>query len=936
MFHAYWRFETWNRTPPMQPDKEEALKDETRLLGRLLGEVIRESHGDQVFATIERTRQLAVEFRKQPSASAAAQQARLAMESLLSQQSVDDTLFVVRAFSYFSLLANLAEDRQQNRRRRAHRIAGSAPQLGSFAHAAAVLGAKGITANQVFDWLTQMTLAPVLTAHPTEVQRKIILDTEHGIAALLETRETSPDPDLRAAAEDNLKRRVLQLWQTAMLRLARLRVVDEIDNALTFYRYSLLQVMPRIYRDAAKTLAMKRPLPTFLKMGSWIGGDRDGNPFVTAPLLTDALARHAAVAFEHYLAEVHELGRELSLSARLTHVSSALLTLADASGDTSAYRQDEPYRRALVGIYARLAATAEALAGHRPARLPDVAGVAYADATGLLTDLQTIRDSLANHGGTLLAEGRLDTLIYAVRIFGFHLAALDLRQNSDVHEAVVAELLFRAGVLPTADDYLRAPEATKVNWLLAELQHVRPLAHPAVTYSELTTGELAIFKAAHTAQQRYGIEAVPHAIISKCQSWSDMLEVAVLAKEVGLYGCAWADQPARLDVRIIPLFETIDDLRRADGIMREAYACPLYRALLEQSGNLQEIMLGYSDSNKDGGYVTANWELYQAQIRLAALHREMGIRMRLFHGRGGTVGRGGGPSLEAILAQPEGTVDHGLRLTEQGEVIAAKFADPDLARRNLESLACATLLKRFGDSASATDDVIFHRAMTTLSASAFAAYRKLVYETPGFVEYFRAATPIAEIAELNIGSRPASRKASTRIEDLRAIPWVFSWSQCRLALPGWFGFGTAVDTFLASEGESGLATLRAMAKSWPFFKTLLSNTAMVLAKTDLSIASRYAALVPDHALRDTIFGAISSEWHRTVIALKTITEQDELLGDNPNLARSIRNRFPYLDPLNHLQVELIQRYRAGDTSERTKRAIHLSINGLAAGLRNSG
>jgi phosphoenolpyruvate carboxylase len=917
-------------------DKEEHLKDETRLLGRLLGEVIRECHGQGVFDMVERTRQLAVEFRKQPVGSVDAQHAHNRMQAQLAMPSVDDTLFVVRAFSYFSLLANLAEDRQQNRRRRAHRVAKSEPQLGSFLHAAKVLSKQGVTATEVVAWLKETTIAPVLTAHPTEVQRKIILDTEQRIARLLETREHHPDPDARTAAEIDLKRSVLQLWQTAMLRLARLRVVDEIDNALSFYRYSLLQVMPRLYRDAASTMQVGGRLPTFLQMGSWIGGDRDGNPFVTAPLLSDALSRHASVALEHYLSEVHELGRELSMSARLTPITPGLVALADASGDTSAYRQDEPYRRALVGIYARLAETAHAIANVRVARAADVTATAYDSADAFLADLMTIHESLIAHGSQVLAEGRLDTLIDAVRIFGFHLAALDLRQNSDIHESVLDELFARAGTTPASGAYAQMDEAGKVALLLAELTHARPLAHPSQSYSEQTQSELAIFHAARAAHQRYGKAAVPHAIISKCQSWSDVLEVAVLAKEAGLYTPAWETSPPALSIRIVPLFETIDDLQRAAMIMREAYSTPLYRTLLSGQDNLQEIMLGYSDSNKDGGYVTANWELYQAQVRLAALHREFGLRMRLFHGRGGTVGRGGGPSLEAILAQPEGTVDHGLRLTEQGEVIAAKFADPELARRNLEALACATLLKRFAMTTPESLPAHFSVTMAALSDAAFKAYRALVYGTPGFVEYFRASTPIAEIAELNIGSRPASRKASHRIEDLRAIPWVFSWSQARLALPGWYGFGSAVAALRDAQGDAAVVTLKAMVNDWPFFRTLLSNMAMVLAKTDLSIASRYAQLVNDEALRQAVFGRIEHEWLATVDALRLITGNNDILADNPSLARSIRNRFPYLDPLNHLQIELIRRYRAGDTAERTKRAIHLSINGIAAGLRNSG
>jgi phosphoenolpyruvate carboxylase len=411
---------------------------------------------------------------------------------------------------------------------------------------------------------------------------------------------------------------------------------------------------------------------------------------------------------------------------------------------------------------------------------------------------------------------------------------------------------------------------------------------------------------------------------------SDLLEVGIMLKEVGLV------RGRELALNIIPLFETIDDLRRAADTMRAAFALPCYRAWLAGRGNWQEVMLGYSDSNKDGGYLAANWALYRAESALVAAFRADGVKLRLFHGRGGTVGRGGGPSYEAILAQPAGSVTGGLRITEQGEIIASKYSDPELGRRNLETLAAATLEASIVDAENLGERAgVYHAALDALAAYALAAYRALVYETPEFVGYFRASTPIAEIAELNIGSRPAARTASSRIEDLRAIPWVFSWGQCRLMLPGWFGFGAAVDAWLV-DCPQGLSLLREMHARWPFFKSVLSNMAMVLAKTDLAIASRYADLVPDAAVREPIFARLAADHRRTVELLLEITGQETLLYDNPTLARSIRDRFPYLDPLNHLQVELLRRYRGGQTDERTKRGIHLTINGLAAGLRNSG
>ena len=518
-----------------------------------------------------------------------------------------------------------------------------------------------------------------------------------------------------------------------------------------------------------------------------------------------------------------------------------------------------------------------------------------------------------------------------MEVFGFHLASLDLRQNADVHEAVVAELLARAGV---AADYLALSEDARVALLERELSTPRPLYSPHLDYTARTASELAILAAAADIHRRFGAVAVPNYVISKCQSASDLLEVGILLKEVGLV------HDDTLRVNIVPLFETIDDLTGCGAIMRKAFGIPLYRAWLRGRNEWQEVMLGYSDSNKDGGYLAANWALYRAEMQLVGAFREHRVKLRLFHGRGGTVGRGGGPSYEAILAQPAGSVSGGLRITEQGEIIASKYSDPELGRRHLEALVAATMEASLVDAEQiGARAPSFHAALDALAANAYAAYRSLVYDTPEFVTYFRASTPIAEIAELNIGSRPASRTGSARIEDLRAIPWVFSWGQCRLMLPGWYGFGSAVSAWLERNPEGrdqGLALLQEMYATWPFFRSVLSNMAMVLAKTDLAVASRYAELVPDASVREPVYARIAAEHGLTTSLLLAITGEAALLDTHPGLARSIRNRFPYLDPLNHLQVELLHRYRAGQTDDRTKRAIHLTINGLAAGLRNSG
>ncbi|HUH94951.1 MAG TPA: phosphoenolpyruvate carboxylase [Casimicrobiaceae bacterium] len=916
-------------------DKDLPLKEDTRLLGRVLGDVLRAQTGEEGFARIEAIRQTAVKLRRAAPGEAAAH-VKDELAHLLNPLPIAHVLEVIRAFSYFSHLANLAEDVHQTRRRRAHALAGSPSQPGSVAHAFERLAQARVPNEKIRAFFADALVVPVLTAHPTEVQRKSILDCEREIVRLLKWRDRSTlTPEEQDAMRDGLYRQVLALWQTAMLRLNKLDVREEIDNGVGFYPTTFFGEIPRLYAaleaHRAELTGADETLEPFFVMGSWIGGDRDGNPFVGAPTLEYANRSQATAAFAHYLDEVHALGMELSLSTRLVKPSEALLALAASAHDTNPHRRDEPYRQALVGIYARVAATAKALAAYTPPRAPHVEMHAYATPAEFAVDLDTIAASLEAHGSRSLADGRLKALRRGVTVFGFHLAALDLRQNADVHEETVAELIARAGA---HGDYAALPERERVELLVRDLESPRLLDTPHVVRSERLASELAILRTAAEIHQRFGSAAVPNYVISKCESASDLLEVALLLKEVGLVS------PRRLMMNIVPLFETIHDLERCAEVMRAAFRLPIYQRWLSHRGRWQEVMLGYSDSNKDGGFVTANWMLYRAELALVDVCHEFDAKLRLFHGRGGTVGRGGGPAYEALLAQPAGTVNGTIRITEQGEIVAHKYSDPELGRRNLETLVAATieatlLPDAHGDGAKAE----YHAAMDALSRHACAAYRALVYETPGFAEFFRASTPIAEIAQLNLGSRPASRKLSDRIEDLRAIPWVFSWSQCRVSLPGWYGFGTAVATWLneaPAERETRLALLRDMHAQWPFFQSMLSNMSMVLAKTDFAIASRYADLVPDAAARDAIFQRLVAEHDRTVSWLGAITGKTRLLEDNPTLERSIRNRFPYLDPLNHLQVELLRRYRAGETDERTKRGIHLTINGLAAGLRNSG
>jgi len=911
--------------------KDMPLREDIRLLGRILGDTLREQEGNETFELIENVRRTAVRFRKTQD-----DRDREQLENLLDGLSPRDTLSVVRAFSYFSQLSNIAEDLHHNRRRRAHAKAGSPPQDGSMQLALDRLADKQLDFGALREFFDKAVISPVLTAHPTEVQRKSILDCQLIISSLLDDRDRMDmSPEELADNEEALRRFILILWDTRMLRFSKLSVQDEINNGLSFYRYTFLAEIPKLYAKLEKELEARYgervELPSFLRVGSWIGGDRDGNPFVTHEATLGAAQRHSSVVLEYYLSETHILGTRLSLSTRLVEISPELAEFSAQSPDKSPSRADEPYRRALITVYSRLVSTAEQL-GHKVEHLRpvDPHAAPYAQADEFIADLDILIHSLEHHGALYLARGRLANLKRAAQVFGFHLAPLDMRQHSGVHEQVVSELLAKAG----ASGYAEMAESARRTALLDALQADRALAVELDGYSETAQGELRLMRAAAEIHRRYGRAALPNYIISKTDAVSDLLEVALMVQQSGLVESG--AQPA-LHLNIIPLFETIADLQGCGVIMDELFSIPYYRELLKSRGNTQEVMLGYSDSNKDGGYLTANWELYKAEVELVKVFEKHGVEMRLFHGRGGTVGRGGGPSYQAILAQPPGSVNGQIRITEQGEVISSKYSNPDIGRRNLEILVAATLEATLLDHAHNGDgNPAFMAIMEAMSEGAFKAYRKLVYETPGFTDYFFAATPIREIAELNIGSRPSSRKASNKIEDLRAIPWVFSWSLSRVILPGWYGFGSAVQQFLAREGEAGLAQLRAMYQNWAFFRSLLSNMDMVLSKTDMGIASRYAELVPDEALRNRIFSEIEAEWQRTVEMLFTITESSTLLADNPTFARSLTTRMPYIDPINHLQVSLLQRHRAGDDDEKLKRAIHLTINGIASGLRNSG
>jgi phosphoenolpyruvate carboxylase len=879
---------------------------DVRFLGKLLGDVIRTYGGDQLLERIEAIRAASVDRYRgiaNPRGLAAG------WESL----SLDETLAFVRSFMLFSMLANLAEDRQ----------GAAAEKDSTLAAAVDFLRRQGVKLADAASLLDHALITPVLTAHPTEVMRKSMLDHRNRIAALMAQRDLgSKETAAGEVIEDAIAAQIAFLWQTRALRHERLYVADEVDTALTYLRDIFLPVMPALYARWERLLG-KRP-KSFLRLGSWIGGDRDGNPHVTADSLRLALGRASQALLADYLHQLNALGAELSLSSELAAVSEPLEELAQRGGDMNAARADEPYRRAITGMYARLAATYQSLTGRMPPRPASVEASAYPDAASLRADLEVLEDSLKSKSQVRLnGGGSLARLNRAVETFGFHLATLDLRQNADVHGRVVAELLKVAGV---AQDYPALGEPERIALLRRELTSERLLASPYASYSPETLSELDIVRAAAEAHRRYGPDCIRFYIISKCESVSDLLEVNILLKEAGLYR---AHGTASAAIMAVPLFETIADLEGSADVMQAWLQLPETAAITRAFG-FQEVMVGYSDSNKDGGYLTSVWSLHQASRKLASVFEQHATPMQVFHGRGGAVGRGGGSSFAAIRAQPHGTVRGRIRITEQGEIIAAKYGTRESAATNLESIAAATLLASLEKAAlSAENGRRFAAAMESLSNEAFRAYRALVYETEGFATFFRQMTPLMEISELKIGSRPASRTNSQRIEDLRAIPWVFSWAQARVMLPGWYGVGQALRC-----ADTGL--LREMLEAWPFFRATVDNLEMVLSKSDMGIAARYLTLVEDQALGEALFGRIRDMWLATLDSLLTVTGQTRLLEKHPLLDASIRLRLPYIEPLNLLQVELLKRHRAGESDPGVREGIQLSINAIATALRNSG
>ena len=896
------------------------VKDDIRLLGRVLGRVIAQQEGEDVYELVESTRRLAFDVAHGDASP----------EDLLAvfrDLDITKANLVARAFSYFALLTNLVEDLADE----------SVPAPVSLRATFDKLKDSPVTAAQASRVVRDAEVAPVLTAHPTETRRRTVFDTQTRIKKLLQQWHLGGD---ESDIERELYLRMTLLWQTALIRIARPTLEDEVDVALRYYKLSLLEQIPalnRAVREGLKeTFGLQLPGAALMRPGSWIGGDHDGNPFVNADTLTYATSRAAETALKYYEDQLAELERELSLSDRYSSCSTELEQLADAAHNDWESRVDEPYRRAIFGIRARVAATRTHFFGDEAAtvaplterRRPDLlpaSGAApaepYEGPAELQRDLDIIDRSLRQHNDDIIAEDRLARLRDAISTFGFHLYTLDMRQNSESFEAVLADIFAAAGL---TDDYASLDETARVELLVGELGTPRPLLYPNhAPLGELAEKELGIFRAAAAAVAKFGERSVAHCIIAMTGTVSDVLEPMVLLKEVGL-----------THVDVVPLFETIDDLKAGAHILEELWSLPFYRDYLRARGDVQEVMLGYSDSNKDGGYLQANWSLYDAELELVELCQRHNVELRLSHGRGGAVGRGGGPTYDAILAQPKGAVSGSVRITEQGEVISAKYGAPETARRHLEAFAAGALEASLFDTEPIADPEGSYALMRELSARSGEKYRELIGD-PGFIQYFTESTPLHEIGDLNLGSRPAARKQTTAISDLRAIPWVLSWSQSRTNVPGWFGVGTALSGW-AGENAARWDKLRELYQTWPFFRAVLSNMAQVMTKAEITLARLYANLVSDQDVADRIYTLIADEFELTREVYLKVTGNADLTAENQRQARSLKRRYPYLLPLNAVQLELLRRYRAGDDSFLVSKTIQVTMNGLATALRNAG
>ncbi|MDR7330776.1 phosphoenolpyruvate carboxylase [Corynebacterium guangdongense] len=912
----------------------EQVRDDIRLLGRILGRVIAEQEGEDVYELVESTRQLAF----------AVAHGEADAEALLATfRNVDENKInlVARSFSHFALMANIAEDLDDQSALAAAEDAGEAAPDATLEGVLDKLRDPGaVKKGDVAKILANAQVSPVFTAHPTETRRRTVFDVQKRIVELLRERHgivDLPETPRRSARLAEIEReihlRMTLLWQTALIRIARPRIEDEVNVGLRYFKLSLLEEVPAINRDTLDGLREifgdAVPDRQIVRTGSWIGGDHDGNPFVTGDTLTYATRKAAETVLTYYVEQLGELERELSLSDRYSDSSDALQELADRGRNNVPSRVDEPYRRAIHGVHGRIRATRSAVVGSAPSGKYEP----YDSPGEFKADLDVIDHSLREFNDAIIADDRLLRLRSAVDTFGFHLNALDLRQNSESFENVLDELFSRAGVTPS---YRDLSEEDKRGILVAELTSARPLTFPwAEPFSEETERELGIFRAAANAVNTLGPEVIPHCIVSMTGTVSDVLEPMVLLKEMGLI--SFDPEQGRVigSVDVAPLFETIDDLKAGAAILEELWNVPVYRQYLRGRGDIQEVVLGYSDSNKDGGYMSANWALYDAEHAIVEACAARGLDLRFSHGRGGAVGRGGGPTYDAILAQPKGAVQGSIRITEQGEVISARYGTGPTARRHLEAFVAGTLEASLLNTESLREPERAYAIMREIAELAGRKYGDLIRRDPGFIDYFTQSTPLHEIGDLNMGSRPTARKQTSSVSDLRAIPWVLSWSQSRVNLPGWFGVGTGV-TRWAGEDDARWADLRTLYRAWPFFQSVLDNMAQVMGKASMDLAKLYSRLVDDPEVSQRIFETIEAEYELTREVFHRITDHTSLMAGNDRLERSVERRYPYLLPLNAIQIELLRRYRAGDDSFLVSKTIQVTMNGLATGLRTSG
>jgi phosphoenolpyruvate carboxylase len=907
----------------------ERLRDDVRFLGQLLGETLVEQVGTDLLDLVERVRSEAIAARDR------GHPVDQSLISLIENLPHEQMSRLVRAFTVFFYLVNAAEEQHRLRSLRERSLAEPGrPRPESIAAAMRTLREAGITADAIAAFLARLRINPVLTAHPSEARRRTVLQHLRRISALIAALASSAE---REAVLADLLEEVTLLWQTDEVRISRPTPLDEVRTGLFFFDETLFDVVPRIYRDLADALAAEYPgqrweIPPFLRFSSWIGGDRDGNPAVTSEVTLTALELQRLHVLQRYRADVVDLRRWLSPSVRQVGVSAALLDAiarhVDAFGafgqEVIARAPVEPYRQMLTLIEERLRRT--------EARLTP----AYSSADDLLADLDLIAESLVLHRGQRIAAGKLQDLRWRVRAFGFHLAELEIREHSQRHEQALTEILAATAVCP---NYRALSDAERVALLAREIANPRPLIPSELSFDPATTRVVELFRTIRRAQEQYGTAACQRYIISMTHSAADVLAVALLAKEAGLIDVR-EGRPPRATLRIVPLFEGIDDLRRAPRVVDELLDLPVYRRIVAAAGDCQEIMLGYSDSNKDGGYLAANVALYEAQDPLAAVCERHGVQVELFHGRGGAIGRGGGPMGRAIAALSRRALNARLKFTEQGEVIFARYGNPGIAHRHLEQVVHATLLAGLEPrGATCPEDVLrrWHAILDNLADRALATYHALVTRTPGFERYFREATPFPEIAEHTIASRPVSRSTTASLADIRAIPWVFSWTQCRVSLPGWYGVGSAVLGYL-DEHPDERSVLQAMYREWPVFRSIIDNCQISLATADMAVARLYRDAVTDPALAARIYQMITDEYERSKQAVLTLTGYPVLLGPSSLLRQSIQLRNPYVDPLHVIQASLLKVLRRGGLygDRRPVDLVLQTINGIAAGVQTTG